>query len=118
MTIACRGSQPVAILSYAYWKSRFGADPGVLNQSVILNGHPMTIVGVAQRGFRSVGSTEAPDIFVPMMMTTVMFPGGDDVQSRHSMWLNIFARLKPGVTREQAESARPDRVAHAASNTR
>jgi predicted permease len=97
--------QPVAVLSYSYWKSRFGGDPGVLNQSVLLNSHPMTIIGVAQRGFKSVGTTEAPQVFVPMMMQPQMFPGTQELESRHSMWLNIFARLKPGVTKDQAEAA-------------
>src|SRR6202049_4130936 len=43
-------AEPVVVLSYGYWKRRFGADPGVLNQAVTLNAHPMTIVGVAQEG--------------------------------------------------------------------
>ncbi len=99
-----RGAQPFAVLSYGYWKSRFGADPSVLNQTILLNNHPMTIVGVAQSGFRSFGTTEAPQVFVPMEMQPQMFPGTDDLDSPHDMWLNVFARLKPGVSREQAEA--------------
>ncbi len=99
------GAEPVVVLSYGYWKRRFGADPGVLNQVVTLNAHPMTIVGVAQAGFKSVGVGEAPDIFVPMMMQGVMMPRGSDLENRRAMWLNIFARLKPGMPRQQAEAA-------------
>ena len=47
------GGNPVAVLGYSYWDSRFGLDPGVLNQPIIINGFPMTIVGVAQKGFGS-----------------------------------------------------------------
>jgi predicted permease len=99
------GAEPVVMLSYGYWKRRFGGDPGVLNQIVILNAHPMTIVGVAQAGFKSVGMGEAPDVYVPMMMQGLMMPRGNDLDHRRSMWLNIFARLKPGISRQQAEAA-------------
>ena len=99
------GAEPVVVLSYGYWKRRFAADPGVLNQTIILNSHPMTIVGVAQAGFKSVGVGEAADVFVPMMMQGLMMPRGNDLENRRSMWLNIFARLKPGVSRQQAEAA-------------
>lgn len=99
------GAEPVVMLSYGYWKRRFGGDPGVLNQTIILNAHPMTIVGVTQSGFRSVGMGESQDVFVPMMMQGVMMPRGNDLENKRSMWLNVFARLKPGVAREQAEAA-------------
>jgi len=96
--------QPVAMLSYAYWTSRFAGDPRVLNQTMLLNNHRVTIIGVSERGFRSVGTTEAPKVFVPIRMVTEMFPGTEEIDSRHSMWLNMFGRLKPGVTRQQAEA--------------
>jgi predicted permease len=99
------GAEPLVVLSYGYWKRRFAADPGVLNQTIILNSHPMTIVGVAQAGFKSVGVGEAADVFVPMMMQGLMMPRGNDLENRRSMWLNVFARLKPGVSRQQAEAA-------------
>jgi predicted permease len=99
------GAEPEVVLSHGYWKRRFAADPGVLNQTIILNSHPMTIVGVAQAGFKSVGVGEAADVFVPMMMQGLMMPRGNDLENRRSMWLNIFARLKPGVSRQQAEAA-------------
>jgi predicted permease len=99
------GAEPVVVLSYGYWKRRFAADPGVLNQTIVLNSHAMTIVGVAQAGFKSVGVGEAADVFVPMMMQGLMTPGGNDLENRRSMWLNVFARLKPGVSRAQAEAA-------------
>jgi predicted permease len=98
-------AEPVVMLSYGYWKRRFGGDPGVLNQTIVLNAHPMTIVGVVQAGFHSLGVGEAQDVFVPMMMQGVMMPRGNDLENRRSMCLNIFARLKPGVSRQQAEAA-------------
>jgi predicted permease len=99
-----RGAQPVVMLSYPYWRSRFGGNPAVLNQTILLNNHPMTIIGVAENGFKSVGTTEAPKVFVPVEMHGQMFSGQDDLDSRHYMWLNVFGRLKPGVSRAQAEA--------------
>jgi putative ABC transport system permease protein len=99
------GARPIVMLSHEYWKTRFGGDPGILNQTLLLNSQPMTIVGVVQPGFRSVGTTEAPQVFVPMMMRAQMFPAGGKLEDRHYQWLNIFARLKPGVSAKQAEAA-------------
>ena len=99
------GAEPVVVLSYDYWKRRFASNPGILNQTIILNAHPMTVVGVAEHGFSGVGTAETPEVFVPMMMEGVMMPRGSDLDNRRSFWLNIFARLKPGVSRQQAEAA-------------
>ena len=99
------GAHPVVVLDYGYWRSRFGADRSVLNQTVILNSHPMTIVGVMPPGFHGVGTTERPFAYVPMMMRSEMFPGRKDLEDRKAYWLNIFARLKPGVSFKQAEAS-------------
>jgi len=99
------GAHPVVVLSNGFWKRRFGSDPGVLNQTITLNAHPMTVVGVAQSGFKSVGVGEAPDVFVPMMMQGAMAQLKDNLANRRAMWLNIVARLKPGISPQQAEVA-------------
>ncbi|MGA2181889.1 MAG: ABC transporter permease [Bryobacteraceae bacterium] len=99
------GAHPVAMLSYGYWMRRFGGSTAVLNQTVTCNGQPMTIVGVAARGFRSVAMGEAPDVFAPMAMKKAMTPTWDELANSHAYWLNIFGRLKPGVPRERAETA-------------
>ncbi len=96
---------PLVILSYGFWQSRFAGDPSVLNRSVRVNGQPMTIVGVTQRGFLGVEVGKALDIFVPMMMKPVMTPTWNDLENRRSQWTYSIARLKPGVTREQAGAA-------------
>jgi putative ABC transport system permease protein len=97
-------ANPVAVLSFNYWRRRFGADPAILNQSVLVNGHPFTVIGVAQPGFHSVVMGDTPDLFAPMMMRAQVMPGDDDIENRRSSWLNIVARLKPGVSRQQAEA--------------
>jgi putative ABC transport system permease protein len=97
-------ANPVVVLSFGYWQRRFGADPGVLNQSLLINGHPFTVIGVVQPTFRSVVVGDAPDLFAPMMMKPEITPGWNDLDNHRSRWLNIFARLSPGVNRAQAEA--------------
>jgi len=95
---------PVVVLSYGYWQRRFGSDPGVVNDSILVNSHPFTVVGVATPGFKSFVLGAAPDIFAPMMMKPQITPGWNDLDNRRSRWLNIVGRLKPGMTLAQAES--------------
>jgi len=99
-----QNANPVVVLSFGYWQRRFGADPGILNQSLLINGQPFTVVGVVAPGFLSVVVGDAPDLFVPMMMKAEITPGWNDLDNHRSKWLNIFARLSPGVSRKQAEA--------------
>ncbi len=98
------GAGFVAVLSYRYWESRLGADPRVLNQTIIVNGHPLTIVGVAPRGFDGTTLGSLPQVFVPISMRGLLQPGFDGFQNRRTYWAYLFARLKPGVTMAQARS--------------
>ena len=100
------GEHFVAVLSYSFWENQLGADPSVLNQSITVNGHPMTIVGVAPRGFDGTTLGERPYLFVPLTMRGQMqvgMPAGLD--NRRSYWAYLFARLAPEVTVEQANAA-------------
>ena len=99
------GSTPVAVLSYSFWQQRFGGNADVLNQQIDLNGQPLTVVGVAARGFNGVAMGEAPAAFVPVTMRPHLMPDRADMESRRTMWLNVMGRLKPGATRQSAEAA-------------
>ncbi len=101
---ATRGASPVVVLSYPYWSHHFDSDPGVVNQSIRINGNTFTIVGVVQPGFDSVIAGTVPDFFVPITMKPQMTPQWDELEERRSKWLNIIARLKPGMTLQQAEA--------------
>src|SRR6266576_57274 len=101
---AARGASPLVVLSYRYWTQHFASDPGVINQGVSINGNLFTIIGVVQPGFDSAISGSLPDIFVPITMKAQMTPGWDELEDRRSKWLNIVARLKPGVALQQAEA--------------
>jgi predicted permease len=98
---------PYVILSYAYWQSRFSADPEVLGKDLIVNNYKMTVVGVLQPGFNGVQLERSPKIFVPLMMEKEMLVGNPDdmLKERRNRWVNAFGRLKPGITREQAKAS-------------
>jgi predicted permease len=99
------GGHPVAVLSHAFFASRFGANPSTIGREIRLNGHPMTVVGVAPAGFSGVEVGDAPDLFVPLMMKAQMTPTYDGLHDARSMWLNVMGRLKPGVGRDRAKAA-------------
>jgi predicted permease len=96
---------PVVVLSHGFWQRRFGANPAVLNQDIRINGHVMTIVGVAPPRFVGVDAAGSADMFVPLMMKAQMTPTWNDLDSWRSRWITIMGRLKPGVSRDQAAAA-------------
>jgi len=98
------GESHVVVLSHAYWLRRFGGDPGVLNQPLVVNGQSMTIVGVGPRGFDSTTLGVKPAVYAPITMRgfSQPFKGFDN---RRSYWAYLFARLKPGASIEQAQAA-------------
>ena len=95
------GAHPVAILSYAFWRRRFDSDPGIIGKTLTLNLLPYTVVGVAPRGFKAT-TAEQVDLWVPMAMQPNAAPGSNLLQ-RNAYFLRAVGRLKPGVTREQAQ---------------
>ena len=99
------GAVPVAVISHGLWKMRFASDPGLVGRNVTLNGRNFTVVGIAPAGFSGSSVGVAPSIWVPMMMQAQMAPGEDRLNDRGWRWLEVTARLKPGVTREQAQAA-------------
>ncbi len=101
---AARGSSPLVVLSYLYWTEHFASDASVINQSLLINGNPYTIIGVAQPEFNSVISAQRTDMFVPITMKAQITPQWDELEDRRSKWMSIVARLKPGMSREQAEA--------------
>ena len=92
---------PIVILSYDYWNTHFGADPRVVNETLVVNGALMTIVGVTPRGFTGTTVIDVPHVFIPLAMARLAFR---DLNSRNMHWLYAFGRLAPGVSRERAEA--------------
>lgn len=98
------GAHPVAVLSYGYWTRRFANDPAILNQTLLINGHNLTVVGIARQGFAGVQVGQTPDVFIPVMMKAQMTPNWDGLDNWNDYWVALIGRLKPGLTAKQAEA--------------
>ena len=104
------GADRVAVLTDAYWKSRFAGDPAIVGQTILVSNEPVTVIGVAQEGFDGVNLGRASQVFVPITMAGLVTPLGDKkdaakvLQNRRQRWLNVFGRLRDGVTPEQAQA--------------
>ncbi len=98
------GAQSVAVISYNFWKRRFGLDPGVVGRKVMLDDFPFTIVGVAPQGFFGIEVGSNPDLWWPIRMTPQVIPGNQSLNDSGRRWLYLMARLKPGVNVEQARA--------------
>jgi predicted permease len=99
---------PLAMISYGYWKRRFGLTPSILGRSISISGTPFTIIGVTPPEFFGVDVGIAPDIFVPVMMQPTAMPAFENLLVNpiiHREWLTTLARLKPGIHVLQATDA-------------
>jgi putative ABC transport system permease protein len=102
------GGNTVAVLSYSLWQRRFGGDPQIVGQPITLNGTTFTVVGVSQKGFNSTFAfAPANIVFVPVSMYGQMLsgPGLQWFNDRRALFVPALARLKPGVSRSQAEAS-------------
>jgi predicted permease len=105
------GAPRVAVISYAYWTRRFARDPSIVGRGITVNGLPFTIIGVAPRSFYGVEQGTEPDLWIafddlPNLRPWSQKPWGSNsvFSARNWINLNIMGRLKPGVTRGQAEA--------------
>ena len=100
------GANPVAVLNYGYWTRQFGANPSILNQLLVVNGIPLTVVGVAREGFDGVQVGYTPDIFVPLTMKAKISPDDQLSLAQHTdHWIAILGRLNPRISRQKAQAA-------------
>lgn len=103
-----KDANAVAVLSYNYWKTRFAGQPDIVGQTVLVNGHPFTIVGVAPSHFDSAIGGYKPGIFLPVTMVGQVMPWRvqlDDLTNHHSGWLTLVARRKPGISITQTQAS-------------
>jgi len=91
------GQRRVVLLSYGLWQRRFGGDPGIVGRTIRLNTFPYTVVGVMPRGMPFMDNRQPADLFVPLS-----YKPGDNMATRENHYLNVVARMKPGVTLKQA----------------
>jgi len=98
------GQHPYAVLSYAFWQTRFAGDPGVVGRTLRVNNYPLTIVGVAQPAFDGIEPGLPAQVFLPLAMAPSVRPGFNDMFNRRQRWVNVYGRLKPGMTLETAKA--------------
>jgi predicted permease len=102
-----KNANAVVVISYDYWRTRFAGSRDVLGQSLLINGHPFTIAGVAPSHFDSAIGGYRPAVFLPVTMVEYAIPWRaqlDDLNNHKSAWLTLVARLKPGVSVAQAQA--------------
>jgi predicted permease len=98
----------VVVLSDEFWQRRFGGRRDVLDDTLVVNGQAMSIVGVLPRGFHGTTLGERPLVYVPISMGETLVPrwrGLDNLANRRNYWAYLFGRRKPGVSIEQAQAA-------------
>ena len=101
------GGHPVAVLSHEFWRVELGGSRDVVGDAVIVNGWPLTIVGVAPAGFQGTTLGLRPFVFVPVTMRDALYFAdiGGGMEDRRAYWAYLFARLRPEVSISQARSA-------------
>jgi len=98
------GGHPVVVLSYAYWQSALGGAADVVGRKVLLNGFPMTVIGVASPRFRGLDIGEVPVVWIPASMKRQATPEWDRLLDRRAGFMQVFGRLRPGVGADEAQA--------------
>jgi predicted permease len=99
------GADSVMVLGYSYWQSQFGGDPNVIGRSVSVDGHPMTIIGVAPKGFRGAFTLVDARAFMPLGMAEIGGYPADFMEDRVSRNAFLLARLRPGTDLKSARAS-------------
>jgi len=100
------GADPVLVISYSYWKSRFNSDPSIIGQRASVNGHPVTIIGVAPSGFHGLSNLIDIQGYMPLAMAATFedAPVNMLADTKDSSFI-VISRLKPGVSFQQVQPA-------------
>jgi macrolide transport system ATP-binding/permease protein len=99
------GAAAVVVLGHSLWQRRFAADPNLVGKTVELNGRAYNVIGIAPQSFKGTKFGLSLDFWAPMMMVEEIDRSPKQLSERGSHWMNVFARLKPGVSRAQAQAA-------------
>ncbi len=99
-----RGAHPVVVLSHQGWVELFGADPGVIGKTLVLDGQTYSVIGVAPEAFKGGMAILTPLVWAPVTQSDQLEPGSNRWERRGNNSFNMVARFKPGVTVERAQS--------------
>jgi predicted permease len=97
------GASPVVVLAYDFWKTQLAGAPDVVGRKVLVNQHPMTVIGVAAPAFRGIDVGQVPSLWIPASMSAEAIPGFHDLLDRRTRWMQVLGRLRTNVTLEQAQ---------------
>jgi predicted permease len=97
------GSNPAAVISYDFWKMQLGGARDVIGREVLVNRHPLKIIGVAARTFNGIDIGDVPSLWIPTSMSGAAIPGFNDLLNPRVRWMQVLGRLKEGVTLHTAQ---------------
>ena len=95
---------PTAVISYSFWQRQFAADRSVIGRALVLNGSSYTVIGVAPPSFTGILIGSRPDFWAPLQMTPILIRDRDRMGSDNSYWLFGVGRLKPGISKNEAQA--------------
>src|SRR5947199_3696212 len=98
------GASPVVVLSYDFWKNQFGSAQDIVGRKVLVNQHPMTVVGVSAPTFHGIDVGEVPSLWIPAVMSAKAIPGFNGMLDRRTRWMQILGRLKQNVSLTEAQA--------------
>jgi predicted permease len=101
---ATPGAGPVVVLSHDFWQAEFGGAADIIGRKLLINQHPMTIVGVAAAAFHGVDVGAVPVLWIPASMYAEAIPGAEDLLHSPTFWMQVLARLRPDLTPAQAQA--------------
>ncbi len=98
------GTEPVLVISYDYWQTRFAGAAGIVGQRVRVNDRDLTVIGVAPKQFQGTMIPLKFDLWTPATMTPALLGGARDLEDRTSRGFSLIGMLRPGATREEAQA--------------
>jgi predicted permease len=100
------GAHPLAMISYRFWQERFQKDPQIVGRKILVNGQNLTIIGVVEEGYDGDELAYHTKLYVPIQMKMAMLKGwpGYNFENRRGKWVQVYGRLKPGITPERAKA--------------
>ncbi len=98
------GAEPVVVISYDYWQTRFGGASSVVGQNVRVNGRDLIVIGVAPRQFQGTNVPLKFELWAPATLAPALLGGARDLDDRSSRAFSLMGVLRPGATREEAQA--------------
>src|SRR4029077_21044629 len=98
------GTEPVIVISYDYWQTRFRGAPEAVGQKLRVNERELVIIGVAPKEFQGTVMPLKFELWVPATMTPALLGGTRDLEDRNSRAFSLIGMLRPGATREEAQA--------------